>query len=362
MITEKELQELVDFKGEGTKVLSLYLNVDSTQYGKDEYKLTLKSLLKEVAGEVSSRDVAEVEKYFDFEYDWQGKGVVLFSCLEDDFWRVYSLAIPVENQVVVADQPYIKPLTDVLDDYGRYGVVLVDREGARLFLFRQGELEETEGTLGEETKRHKQGGWADSRYQRHEDGIAQRNLKEAAELTAKFCEGGRCSRIILSGTDETVAQFQELLPKEMQEQVVGSMSVDMMASESEVLDRSLEVIQRVQQQREKELVEWMITAAAKGELGAIGLADTMAAVQEGRVHILIVAEGYHAPGYRCANCGYTTAQELSECGFCGAEMARTEDAVDAVIHQAVDMGVEVVVVKGSEDLEKAGSIGAILRY
>lgn len=362
MITEKELQELVEFKGEGKAVLSLYLNVDSTQRGKDEYKLTLRSLLKEVAGEASSKDVAEVERYFDFEYDWQGKGVALFSCLEDDFWRVYPLAIPVENWVVVADTPYIKPLTDLVDDYGRYGVVMVDREGARLFLFRQGELEEAEGTLGEETKRHKQGGWADSRYQRREDGIAQRNLKEAADLTAQFCEGGRCGRIILGGTEGTVAQFQEMLPRDIQEQVVGSMSVDMMASESEVLDLSLEVIQRVQQQREKDLVERMITAAAKGELGAIGLADTMAAVQEGRAHILVVAEGYRDPGYRCVNCGYTTAQELSECGFCGEEMARTEDAVDAAIHQAVNLGVEVVIVKGNEDLEKAGSIGAILRY
>ncbi len=361
MIAEKELQELIDFRSEGKKILSLYLNVDPTQ-NKDEYRLTLKSLLKEVAGQASSRDVAEVEKFFDFEYDWQGKGVALFSCLEDNFWRVYPLAIPVENRVVVADKPHIKPLTDVLDDYGRYGVVLVDREGARLFLFRQGELEESEGTLGEETKRHKQGGWADSRYQRHEDGVAQRNLKEAADLTAKFCEGGRCSRIILGGTEETVAQFQEMLSKDIQEQVVGSMPVDMLASESEVLDRSLEVIQRVQQQREKALVERMITAAAKGELGAIGLADTMAAVQEGRAHILVVAEGYHDPGYRCVNCGYTTAQELSECGFCGDEMARTEDAVDAAIHQAIDLGVEVVIVKDSDDLEKAGNIGAILRY
>ena len=141
MISEKELQELVDFHTKESAVLSLYLNVDPTQHTKDEYRLTLKSMLKEVANDAPTKDLDEVEKYFDFQYDWQGKGVVIFSCLEEDFWRAYPLAIPVENRIFVADSPYIKPLTHVLSEYGRYGVILVDREGARLFLFNQGELE-----------------------------------------------------------------------------------------------------------------------------------------------------------------------------------------------------------------------------
>ncbi|MFB0547260.1 MAG: hypothetical protein ACETWB_10155, partial [Anaerolineae bacterium] len=120
MITERELQELVDFESEEGTVLSLYLNVDPTQRSKDEYKLTLRGLLKEVADKASPQDVAEIERYFDFEYDWQGKGVALFSCLQDDFWQAYPLAVPVENQVFVSQKPYIKPLTDLLDMYDRF--------------------------------------------------------------------------------------------------------------------------------------------------------------------------------------------------------------------------------------------------
>lgn len=371
MISEKELQELVDFQTKESSVLSLYLNVDPTQHTKDEYKLTLRSMLKGVTSEASAKDLAEVEKYFDFQYDWQGKGVVIFSCLDEDFWRAYPLAVPVENHVFVADSPYIKPLTDVLDEYGRYGVVLVDREGARLFLFNQGELEETDGTLGEEVKRTKRGGGSaagrlgglTARASRHEEGIAQRNLKEVAELAARFCEGGRCSRIILGGTDETLTQFQGMLPKDLQGRVVGSIPLDMTASETEVLDRSLEVIQEVERKREEELVEQLITAAtSKGGHGALGLDDTLAAVQEGRAHILVVAEGYTATGYGCQNCGYIAAHEMQECPFCGGKMAPIEDTVNTIVRKAIELGVEVEVVKGSAALEKAGSIGAILRY
>lgn len=370
MISEKELQELVDFHAKSS-VLSLYLNVDPTQHTKDEYRLTLKSMLKGVANEASAEDLAEVERYFDFQYDWQGKGVVIFSCLEEDFWRAYPLAVPVENHIFVADSPYIKPLTDVLDEYDRYGVILVDREGARLFLFHQGELEEAEGTLGEEVKRTKRGGGSaagrlgglTARASRHEEEIAQRNLREAAELAARFFEGGRCSRIILGGTDETLTQFQGMLPKELQEQVVGSISLDMTASEVEVLERSMEVIQEVDRRRKGELVEQLFTAAtSKGGHGALGLDDTLAAVQEGRAHILVVAEGYAAPGYGCQNCGYVAAHELEECPFCGGEVTQIEDAVNTIVRKAIESGMEVEVVKGDATLEEAGSIGAILRY
>ena len=56
MISEKERQELVDFRTEESSVLSLYLNVDPTQHTKDEYRLTLKSMLKGVANEASAKD------------------------------------------------------------------------------------------------------------------------------------------------------------------------------------------------------------------------------------------------------------------------------------------------------------------
>ena len=225
--------------------------------------------------------------------------------------------------------------------------------------------------MGEEVKRTKRGGGSaagrlgglTARASRHEEEIAQRNLKEAAELVARFCGGGRCSRIVLGGTDETLTQFQGMLPKELQEKVVGSIPLDMAASETEVLDRSLEMIQEVDRRRKEELVEQLITAAtSKGGHGALGLDDTLAAVQEGRAHILVVAERHTATGYGCQNCGYVAARELKECPFCGGEMAQIEDAVNTIVRKAIESGMEVEVVKDSKALEEAGSIGAILRY
>jgi peptide subunit release factor 1 (eRF1) len=43
-------------------------------------------------------------------------------------------------------------------------------------------------------------------------------------------------------------------------------------------------------------------------------------------------------------------------------MAPIEDAVNTIVRKAIELGIEVEVVKGSKALEEAGNIGAILRY
>jgi len=361
LLDEKDLQELAGFKSEESPILSLYLDADLTRQPKEKCKLVLKELLKAVTKE-AAEEVERIEKFFDFEYDWQGKGMAIFSCQKQGLWRAFPLAVPVISQVFVGERAYIKPLAKLLDEYGRYGVVLVDRQGSRFFLFHVGELQEMSETLGKGVKRHKRGGWAQARYQRHVDELAQQNLKQAAEAAARFYAEGKCHRLILGGTDENVAQFQSMLPKSLQELIVGSMPIEIIASEAEVQRRSLEAIAEVERRSERELVEKVVTTATKGGAGVIGLADTLGAVHEGRVHTLAVAEGYSAQGYRCRECGYLAAQEVEKCPFCGGEMEKVDDAVDLIIRKVVEGGGQVEVVKDSKELRKAGSIGALLRY
>ena len=108
MFTESDLNDLVEFRSEATPILSVYLNVEPAQRATDQYKLTLRSMLKELGGEADVSDVEAVERFFDFEYDWQGKGVAVFSCQEVGFWRTFTLAVPVHNHIYADHRPYIK--------------------------------------------------------------------------------------------------------------------------------------------------------------------------------------------------------------------------------------------------------------
>jgi peptide subunit release factor 1 (eRF1) len=249
-----------------------------------------------------------------------------------------------------------------MDRHEPYGVALVDREGARLFQIYVGEIVETAGTLGEETKRHKQGGWGAQKLQRHEDVQASHNLRSAANFAIDFFQQGQSRRIVLAGTEETVAQFHNLLPRAWQEKVVGTIPMDMNASETEVLSKSRSIIVEALSREQAELVGRIITSAAKGEGAAVGLSDALAALQEERAHILVVAEGFSAPGYRCTQCNYVAADHEGPCPYCGGDVFDVEDAVEYAVTRMLEQGGHVESVRDNPTLVEAGSIGALLRY
>lgn len=368
-IDEKELRELAKFQSD-TPTLSVYLDVDPTKRTREEYLHTMRHLLDGIKGQAAEEDIAAVRRYFEHEYDGSGRGAVVFSCAAAGFWRTYTLAVPVASGVTLARRPYLSPLAALMDTYDRYAVVLVDRQATQALLFHLGRLVEEQAFSGEEVRKLKKGrgssGGPGRRggapiSGRHEEEIALRNLREGARFAENFCRRHKPQRIILSGAEPTVAQFRDLMPKALQEQIIGTLGLGPGTSASEVSERSMEILQRAEEAREAALVETLFTAAAKGQGGVVGLDGTLSATHEGRTHILIVDRHYHAPGYRCSHCGYLTVQELERCPFCEGTFVEIPDAAEAAVTKVIEEGGEVEVVDNHPLLEKAG-IGALLRY
>lgn len=371
MLTEQDVKELLDYRT-NRPVLSVYLNVDPTERTVDAYKLRLRGMLRDAAvgNHGIEADVSAVDHYIEHEYDWSGRALAMFSCSSHRFFRAYPIQVHVRSRARVMPAPYVKPLADLLDAYGNYGVALVDKQGARLFHFHLGELREQEGTVGESVKHTKRGGASSmpgrrggtAGRTRHEEEKVARNMRDSAEFAIHFLQENGIHRILLGGTEDNVSQFRAELPKAWAERVVGTFPMDMNAGHAEVLARAMEVARRAEQQREAELVKSVITAAAKGQAGVVRLDDTLSAVHEGRAQTLVLHEGYRAPGRRCRNCGYVTAQSLDTCPFCGGTFEAIEDAVEEAVRKAMANGADVEVIHNSLELQQAGSIGALLRY
>ncbi len=369
MIDEQELRELAGFQVE-TPILSVYVDTDPTQRTNEEVLLSLRHMLEAVERETTPEDVVAIQRYFEHEYDWTGRGVILFSCAAADFWRAYTLALPVASGATVARRPYLSPLAALMDAYGRFAVASVDRQGLHLYLFQLGELIQEELFEGEEVRKLKKGRGSSAGpgrrggapvSSRHEEETALRNLREAAKIAERFYRRYSPAQLLLAGTDSTVAQFRDLLPKEILERVIGTVVVDAATTVPEILDRSLDILDQVDRRREAALVDQVFTAAAKGREGAVGLEETLNLVREGRVRTLIVDRHFHAPGYRCSKCGYLTAHASAQCPFCAGSLVEIPDAAEAVVTQVIEEGGEVEVVDDNPQLAAAG-IGALLRY
>lgn len=366
MLTEANLQELLQFQAQ-TNVLSVYLNTDPTQANSDRHKLRLRSMLKSVN---MPEDEQAVEEYLERSFDWDGRSVAIFSCVAEDFFRAYQFAIPVKSRVRINSSPHVKPLANLLDFYGGYGVVLIDKQGARVFHFHLGELIEQEGYLGEEVRHTKRGGSSSLAGRRggvagrtnYVEEVTERNMREAAEFAASFFQEADIRRIAIGGTDDNVTPFRNLLPKSWQSLVVGTFPISMTASKEEIYERTLEIGKTAELRHEQQLVDIVVTSAAKRKGGVVKLDDTLKAVHDGRVQTLVVREGYRAPGYQCSGCTYLTARAHATCPFCGGSFKQIPDAVELAVRNVMQQGGEIEFVQLDDSGLKISNIGALLRY
>jgi len=366
MLAERDLQELLDYRSENL-VLSVYLNTDPALGSADVYKLKLRSKLKDVN---LAEDTSFIEKFFDHEYDWAGRSVAIFSCVKDKFFRFFPIAVPVRSRVRISNRPHVKPLVDLIDSYGGYGVALVDKQGARLFSFQIGALMEQEGYLGDHIRRTKHGGGSQAAGRRsgeagqtyHTEGITDRNMKDAAEFASKFFAENNIRRVLIGGSDDNVALFRSQLPKSWQSLIVGTFPMNMSASHGEVMEKAIEIGKIAEQNQEQRMLDSVITGAAKGRGGVTGLDETLGAVHDGRAQTLLISEGFRASGFRCQGCSFMTAQELQQCPFCSSAFEKILDAVELAVRKVLQDGGEVEVLHNNAVLQEHGNIGAQLRY
>lgn len=366
MFTDRDLQELLSYKTEA-QVLSVYLDTDPSEGNVDVHKLRLRSMLKDVD---MPEDVEAVTRYLDLEHDWSGRSVVMFSCSADDYFRVYPLAVRLRSRVRVGNRPYVKPLADLFDSYGGYGVVLVDKQEARFFYFHLGELREEEEIVGESVRRIKRGGGSQAAGRRggvagqtdRAEELAERNIKEAVEFATRFFKENNVRRILIGGTEDNVALFRNQLPKAWQSLVVGTFPISMHATHDEVLEKAMQIGEEAELRREEELAKTVVTNAAKGKGGVLGLDDTLKAVHEGRVQILLIRDGFQAEGCRCKGCGYLSAYHMQACPYCGGECEEIPDAVELAVRKVMQLGGEVEVLPANQVVGQFDHIGALLRY
>ena len=367
MFAEQQLEELLRFSGNGNGVLSLYLDTDMRRNTLETLKLQIRGLLREAKNNYPE-DTGRIEAFFEDQYGWKQSGVAVFSCVAHDFFRAYPVAVSFRNRVRQGTKPYVKPLAHFLEHYAHYGVVLVDKIGARFFDFHLGELLGVGGVEGDDIRGVKRGRGSSAIGMRggegggrHEEELIQQNLRSAAAAAEQFFRQTKVRRLFLGGTQENVAQFREHLSKQLQSFVAGTFVMDMDASEGEVGEQALELLRQVNAEREQQLVQAMITTAAKGGPAVVGMDDTLQAVSAGRVHHLVVSDGYRHPGYKHDGNRFATIN-LPLSPYPENELQQVEDVVDAAVTYTMANGGRVEVISDSPALERVGRIGALLRY
>jgi peptide chain release factor subunit 1 len=372
-LSREFLRSLAEWSANGAPVSTLYLDVDGRKYPrKQDVQVRAEELCHQLRDQAQRLDRgpkrsvhADAERmlaFFDGLDRGPTRGVALFSCSEAELWEEVRLPRPVRDRAALADHPHVLPLEVVVETYERFCTVLLDREKARLFLVHMGSITEQSDVLDDVPGQHDQGGWSQSRFQRHIEEHVGRHLKHVGEVLLRFFKRRGFEHLILAGPEETVAEFERGLHDYLKKRVVARITLPMTAGEEEVLARSMEVEERLEEERERRTVELVRAEAAAGRLAVLGFPKVLEALNDGRVDTLVVPFGVEAKGQRCIRCGRLWTEQ-ARCPTCRGELEIVPDVVESAVAAALRQSARVETISfAGPDVLGPDQIGALLRY
>lgn len=368
-LSSNTLRRLAELRPQGGKVVSIYLNLDPTEFASAPARATaINSLLDEAARTAreespqTREDVDRMRALFK-DFDFQGAhAVAVFACSAEDLLEVIKLPRSVDSVVVIDESPYIEPLVEI-DSRARYGVVLVNRQTARIFRGSRDRLDEVARVDDEVHRRHDQGGLSQARYQRSVDKEAQDHLKHSSEELLRRHKRRPFDALFVAAPEAVFKDFCEQLHPYLKERVAGRIELDVENTNADDVQQAAEgSIAAYERELEKHALDRLIQGAESGGRGATGLDDTLNALNEQRVEILLLQDNFDAAGACCPQCGWLGPSATSACPADGTETVEREDITDLLVRRAITQSAQVVIVRDDERLEPRGSIAAVLRF
>jgi len=346
-ITRERLRRLAETRPADGKVLSVFLNLDPREFGIAPARSTeIRSMLDRASRAVREADAslghaervalrADLERLQteinDRGLDFKGAhGVAVFASSTAGLFEVLKLSEPVEHDPVIADTPFIAPLT-AIGSPERWCAVLVNRRTARLFCGPGDQLEEVERFRDDVSRRHDQGGWSQANYQRSVDKEAFDHLKRSAEMTFAHLKDDLPAGILVGAPQELVRDFEGLLHPYLRERLAGKLDIDVEHSSDEDVRRCARahIEEATRAKQDAALARLAEEFGARTGRAASSLDAVQLALEEQRVAILLVDAGFEAEG-----------------------------AIEKALAQSAD----VYVLRDRPELASHGHIAAVLRF
>jgi peptide chain release factor subunit 1 len=373
------MDRLAGFEPVGLPVISLYLNAQANQHGRQDFDRFLRKTFGELAKtypahtperESFDRDVERINQFINAEVRPETNGIAIFACAgANDFFEAIQLEAPIEDhRIYVYNQPHLYPLARVMDQYPRYAVLVADTNRARLFVFGRGKALSSDEIQNVKTKGTKVGGWSQMRYQRHLEQYHLQHAKEVSEQLERITREDDIQHIILAGDAVIIPQLKEQFPKTVADKIVDVLSLAIDAPEHEVLAESLAAMREHDMVSDVEKVEQLLNDYRAGGLAVVGSTDTLEALAMGQVEELVIAaQQQHVEGDR-EDVAILSDAEVVEPVVGGQDGAVANIEADSVIvaadlvARARQTGARITFIEDVSLLEEVGGCGAILRY
>jgi hypothetical protein len=306
-----------------------------------------------------------------------GLGRALFAPLSRDELHVLSLQHPLPNRVIVEPSAYIRPLVSAWSLDGPAGVAVVSSGLVRLVDLRLGRANEVEsyayvdeadrrqvvGPSGANPALPFEASSQNDLYERRERDRIKRFLARLAPAVADVAGARDWEYLVVSGDPELAGALISTLPEAWPGSVVRTRYELADASPHRVAEVVRDDLAAARRARATSLAEQIRDGALAGGKGALGLGETLGALQQGRVAHLLLDDSRTWRASRTPD-GYL-APEGEVPPWTDAGQLVPEASVDErMIELAINSDAQVTLAEPAavEPLADFDGVGAVLRW
>lgn len=307
-----------------------------------------------------------------------GQGGALFAGIAGGEVRTVAVQVPLPDQVVLAEQPYLRPLVTAWSSDGPAGAVSVSEDELKLVDLRFGYAEavgaipcryesevtrELKGPAGGNPALAQHSAPQHDLFERREDDKLLRFLRTLGPAVAEHATSREWGFLALTGDDSLVQALAGGLPAQLPAQVVTMDHRVNSLSAPKLAATVAPALAEARRRRHLALAQQARDSALSANSGAVGLGETLGALQQGRVaHLLLAADGQWS-GSRSPEGLFAPAGEVPpgvDAGSLQPEPQLGERMIELAFRESAD--VTMLDPAEAAPLAEAGGVGAILRW
>ena len=383
MAVKAQLDRLAAFEPAPYPVVSLYLNTQPGQTGRDQFHTFVR---KEFAArgrtypagsperESLDTDLRRISRFLDNEIEPAANGVAVFACSAGELFEAVQMSAAIDDHwLYIGDQPHLYPLARIESLHPACAIVLADTNAARIMVFAAGEVASEEEVTGVKTKRTSQGGWSQARYQRHTENFHLQHIKEVIEALERIVQRENIPEIVVAGDEVVLPLLREQMPKHLQQKVVEHVRMNINSPLEQLIGSSLDALRRARTEGEREKVDAAVGGFRSGGLGVIGPEDTLEALVKGQVDELLISSqlsslqpvGVQAASTAAGSLGGVLPEPVLE-PIAAGEPAEADAGMvrlaDELVTRATQTSAKITFIEHPDLLAGYGGVAAILRF
>jgi len=373
------LREILSYEPSGELVVSTYLLVDGLRATKKDYLTTLNSMIAGSREELESNPnlekaqkkkllnvMEDIKKYVNDSFRPYSTKTLLIYASGSGLWEMFRLPVIMKSKIIIDPKPHTQSMRTVLQNYKRYGVLLVDREKAQIYSIYLGEIREYLAAfisdVPPKVNLRRQAVLREKKLLGRVEEKLHQFFKLVNNRTLELFREGKFDYLILAGRKEILPNFANYLHGSLQSRCIGSIEAEPDSSKSLIQEKAQKIIDKFETGYKNELIDKLLDEYNPNRLGVAGIEAVIRALLIEQIKTLIYDRQFIKEGYICNGCRYLTTSDKTSCPYCGGKLAFYNDIVDEIVEDALSQGCEIVDIEGNERLREAGNIGAVLRY